>query len=80
MPTITLQDLSEETLPALARLASQHGHRTEDEARRLLDGAVRLTIGLGTALACIGRELVGVHELEQRLQRDTMPIKVELFA
>lgn len=79
MPTLTLRDLSEETLSALERLASQHGHSVEDEARRLLDEAAQSKIGLGTALARIGRELGGVDELALSLQQDTAPIEPATF-
>lgn len=79
MSTITLQDLSEETLHALERLAGQHGHSTEDEVRRLLDESVRSQIGLGTALARIGWELGGVDELEYCPLRETRPDKAASF-
>ncbi len=74
MPATTIH-LSEMTLGALERLASQHGRSVEDEVRRILDEAVHPRTGLGTALARIGQELGGVNDLELKLRLEATPVK-----
>lgn len=75
MPAITIRNLSNETHRALKLLASRHGRSTEAEVRRILDEAVQPRVGLGSALASIGRELGGVSEQELELSRDRRPVE-----
>jgi plasmid stability protein len=80
MAAITIRNLSDETLGALEAVGQpawpQH---VEAEVRRILDEAVHPRTGLGTALARIGQELGGVHDLELKLQRDKTPTEPATF-
>jgi len=68
MAAITVRNLSEETARALKARAAQAGRSTEAEVREILNAAVRPTLGLGTALAELGRRVGGV-DLSRRRQR-----------
>ena len=60
MSAITVRNLSDETRRALKVRAAQNGRSTEAEIRLILQAAVRPSVGLGSALQAIGRELRGV--------------------
>jgi len=76
MPAVTVRNLPEETHRALKLRAARHGHSTEAEIRDILNAAVRPRVGIGSALAAIGRDLGGV-ELE--LRRDPEPARPASF-
>lgn len=71
MPSVTVRKLTEETHRALRRRAAQHGCSTEAEIRSILENATRPKLGIGTALATIGRSLGGV---ELDIRRDSTPV------
>ena len=62
MATLTIRNLNEETKTKLRQLAAKHGHSMEEEARRILNRAVRQEgkKGLGTEIAGIFAEIGGV--------------------
>jgi plasmid stability protein len=68
--------LPDATHRALKRSAAQHGRSTEAEIRFILERAMAPKVGLGTALAAIGRGLGGV---ELNLQRDQRAIEPASF-
>lgn len=72
MASITVRNLSDETLRALRIRAASHGRSTEAEIRAILDNTVRPDnrVKLGSLLAKIGLEAGGV-ELE--IARDKSP-------
>lgn len=76
MSAVTVRNLPEETHRALKRRAVQHGRSTEAEIRDILENAVRPNRRMGTALAAIGRSLVGV---DIRIARDATPVKAAVF-
>lgn len=76
MPTVTVRNLPEATHQALKLRASQHGRSIEAEIRFILESAVAPKVGLGSALAAIGRGLGGV---ELDVQRDQRPIEPASF-
>jgi antitoxin FitA len=76
MAAVTVRSLPDETLRALKLRAAQSGRSTEAEIRAILENAVRPTVGLGSALAAIGRELGGV---ELNLRRKRNPVKPARF-
>jgi plasmid stability protein len=76
MSAVTIRNLPPATHRALKLRAAQHGRSTEAEIRQILENAVRPVLGLGSALAAIGRSLQGV-ELE--LRRDTHPVRPAEF-
>jgi plasmid stability protein len=61
MAAVTVRNLPDETLRALKLRAAKGGRSTEAEIRKILADAVRSPIGLGSALASIGRKLGGVE-------------------
>ena len=67
MPAVIVRNLPEATHRALKQRAAKHGRSTEAEIRYILEGAVRPRLGIGSALASIGRALGGV---ELKLERD----------
>ncbi len=71
MSAVTVRNLPDETHRALKLRAAQHGRSTEAEIRHILENAVRPKVGIGSALAAIGRSLGGV---ELDLQRDASPV------
>ena len=71
MSSVTVRNLPEATHRALKLRAAQHGRSTEAEIRNILESAVRPKVGIGTALAAIGRGLGGV---ELDLRRDSTPV------
>ena len=61
MSAVTVRNLPDATHRALKLRAAQHGRSTEAEIRTILEQAVQPKIGLGSALAAIGRQLGGVE-------------------
>lgn len=76
MSSVTVRNLPDATHRALKLRAAQHGRSTEAEIRLILEDAVAQKVGLGSALAAIGRSLGGV---DLNLQRDKRPIKPATF-
>ncbi len=76
MSSVTVRNLPEETHRALKLRATQHGRSTEAEIRYILENAVRPSVGMGDALAAIGRELGGV---ELDVSRDKIPVSPASF-
>lgn len=76
MSSVTVRNLPDATHRALKLRAAQHGRSTEAEIRLILEGAVAPKVGLGSALAAIGRSLGGV-ELDVR--RDQRPVEPARF-
>ena len=68
MAAITIRNLPEETARALKARAARAGRSTEAEVREILNDAVRPVVGLGTALAAVGRSVGGV-DLSRRRKR-----------
>lgn len=71
MAAVTVRNIPEETHRALKLLAAQNGGSMEAEIRDILETAVRPRVGLGSALAVIGRRVGGV-ELDLRRKRSTV--------
>jgi antitoxin FitA len=61
MAAVTVRNLPDETLRALKLRAAKEGRSTEAEIREILANAVRSPLGIGSALANIGRKLGGVN-------------------
>jgi len=76
MPAVTIRKLADETHRAIKLRAAQHGRSTEAEIRIILEEAVRPQVGLGTALASIGKSLGGI---ELDLGRDKTPVAAAEF-
>ena len=76
MSAVTVRNLPDATHRALKLRAAQHGRSTEAEIRTILEQAVQPKIGLGSALAAIGRQLGGV---EVDFGRDDSPIEPASF-
>lgn len=76
MSAVTVRNLPEETHRALKLRAIQHGRSTEAEIRSILEMAVRPKIGVGSALAAIGRNFGGI---DFDIQRDKTPVKPVSF-
>jgi antitoxin FitA len=74
MSAVTIRKLSPETHRALKLRARRHGRSTEAEIRAILDAAVKPAgeIGIGSALAALGRRFRGV-DLE--IERDPAPAR-----
>lgn len=72
MSSVTVRNLPDATHRALKLRAAQHGRSTEAEIRLILESAVAPKVGLGSALAAIGRSLGGI---ELKMKRDRRPIK-----
>jgi plasmid stability protein len=60
MAAVTVRNLPDETLRALKLRAAKAGRSTEAEIREILANAVRSPVGIGSALAKIGRKMGGV--------------------
>jgi plasmid stability protein len=71
---VTVRKLSPETHRALKLRARRHGRSMEAELRAILDAAVKPAgeIGIGSALAALGRRFRGV-DLE--INRDLAPAR-----
>lgn len=76
MASIVVRNLPDATHRALKHRAAQHGRSTEAEIRVILEGAVAPTVGLGSALAAIGR---GVKGAKLSLRRDRRPVEPASF-
>ena len=77
MPSVTVRNIPDATHRALKLRAVQHERSTEAEIRHILESAVRPKVGIGSALADIGRSVGGV---ELDFQRDTSPVELARFA
>jgi plasmid stability protein len=77
MSSVTVRNLPDATHRALKLRAAQHGRSTEAEIRLILEDAVAPKVGLGTALAAVGRSLGGVDLAIQRDQRPVEPASFE---
>ena len=76
MPSITIRNLPDATHRALKLRGTQHGRGIEAEVCFILEGAVAPKVGLGSALAEIGRSLRGGDiDLVVELKRDSRPVK-----
>ena len=76
MPSITVKNLPEATHRALKLQAAQHGRSLEAEIRFILEAAVAPRVGLGSALAEIGRSLRGPDwDAVLDSKRDPRPVK-----
>jgi plasmid stability protein len=71
MAAITVRNLPDETLRALKVRAAKVGRSTEAEIREILANAVRSPMGIGSALADIGRRSGGV-DLDVTRRRGTL--------
>ena len=76
MPSVTVRNLPDATHRALKLRAAQHGRNTEAEIRFILETAVAPKVGLGAALAKIGRSLGGI---KLDLPRDKRPVDAASF-
>ena len=76
MPAVTIRNIPDETHRALKLRAAQHGRSTEAEIRHILENAVCPKVGIGSALAAIGRSLGGV---DLDLRRDARPVTPASF-
>ena len=76
MANVTVRNLPDQTHRALKLRAAQNGRSTEAEIRNILENAVLPTLGLGTALAAIGRSVGGADVL---VQRDPTPVQKATF-
>ena len=76
MSSVTVRNLPDATHRALKLRAAQHGRSTEAEIRFILEGAVAPKVGMGSALAAIGRALGGVA---LDVQRDKRPVEPASF-
>lgn len=74
MAAMTVRNIPEDIHKALKRRAKQHGRSAEAEVRSILREALeeKPKVGLGTALAMIGRELAEAG-MEFEPVRDTTP-------
>jgi plasmid stability protein len=68
MAVITVRKLSEETARALKARAKRAGRSTEAEVREILNAAVRPPVGVGSALAALGKRVGGI-DLSRRRRR-----------
>lgn len=77
MSSGTVRNLPDATHRALKLRAAQHGRSTEAEIRAILEAAVAPKLGIGTALAAIGRSVGGV---ELNLVSDQSAIEPAIFS
>ena len=77
MSSVTVRNLPDATHRALKLRAAQHGRSTEAEIRHILESAVAPKMGIGAALAAIGRSVGGV---ELDLKRNPSPVEPASFA
>ena len=59
MASVTIRNIPDHTRRALKQRAARNGRSTEAEIRDILEGSVQPKVGLGTALAAIGRSSRG---------------------
>jgi antitoxin FitA len=79
MSAVTIRKLSPETHRALKLRARRHGRSTEAEIRAILDAAVKPAgeIGIGSALAALGRRFRGVDLEIKRDPAAARPMRFE---
>ena len=77
MAAVTVRNLPDETLRALKLRAAKGGRSTEAEIREILADAVRSPVGLGSALASIGRKLRGVKLDTPKMRSMVKPARFE---
>ena len=76
MPSIFTRNLPDATHQAFKLQAAQHGRSFEAEIRFILEAAVAPRVGLGCALAEIGRSLRGADwDAVLDAKRDPRPVK-----
>jgi plasmid stability protein len=68
MAVITVRNLPDETARALKARAARSGRSTEAEVREILNAAVQAPVGVGTALAALGKRVGGI-DLSRRRKR-----------
>jgi len=68
MAVITVRNLPEETVRALKARAARSGRSTEAEVREILNASVLPSVGIGSALAELGKRVGGV-DLSRRRKR-----------
>jgi plasmid stability protein len=76
MASVTVRNIPDRIHRALKLRAARHGRSTEAEIRHILERAVQPKIGMGSALAAIGRNLGG-KQLD--FQRDSTAVKPARF-
>lgn len=76
MASLTVRNLPDATHRSLKLRAQQNGRSTEAEVRHILEAAVAPRLGLGSALAAVGRSLGGV---ELDIRRDAAPVEPAEF-
>ena len=77
MAAVTVRNIPDQTHRALKLRAAQHGRSTEAEIRNILEAAVLPKVGVGSALAAIGRSLGGI---DLDFQRHPTPVDPARFA
>ena len=77
MASVTVRNIPDQTHRALKLRAAQHGRSTEAEIRNILEAAVLPKVGVGSALATIGRSLGGI---DLDVQRNSTPVDPAGFA
>ena len=79
MAAWTIRKLSPETHRALKARAQSHGRSVEAEIRAILDAAVKPAeeIGIGSALAALGRRFRGVQLEITRESAPARPMRFE---
>jgi antitoxin FitA len=70
MAAVVVRNLPEETLRALKQRAALEGRSTEAEIRAILESAVRPSLGIGSALAEIGRDAGSLTLAPRRRRRN----------
>ncbi|MBK6853701.1 MAG: plasmid stability protein [Burkholderiales bacterium] len=76
MASLTVRNLPDATHRSLKLRAQQNGRSTEAEIRLILEAAVAPRLGLGSALAAVGRSLGGV---DLDIRRDAGPVEPAEF-
>jgi plasmid stability protein len=76
MASLTVRNLPDATHRSLKLRAQQNGRSTEAEVRHILEAAVAPRLGLGSALAAVGRS---VGRVELKILRDAAPIEPAVF-
>jgi plasmid stability protein len=77
MAAITVRNLPDETARALKARAASAGRSTEAEVREILNAAVRPPVGIGTALADLGKRVGGVDLTRARRRSSARAAKFE---
>lgn len=75
MAAVTVRNLPDETLRALKQRAARSGRSTEAEIRAILEQSVRPAVGIGSALAQIGREIGGADLTVRRKRSPVRPAR-----